>query len=171
MRLRFLLASLAFAAFAPAAIAGPVSLAPVSFSAEFQTSLDENFGAREGAVLRRAVTEAVSSALARRGANLGPGGIVVEISILDADPNRPTMQQLVHTPGLDYGRSLSIGGASLSAVLRGADGAVIAEVTHRRYNTNIQEVALGASGTWSEARHAIRQFAEKVADAYAAAGN
>lgn len=171
MRLRFLLASLAFAAFAPAAIAGPVSLAPVSFSAEFQTSLDENFGAREGAVLRRAVTEAVSSALARRGANLGPGGIVVEISILDADPNRPTMQQLVHTPGLDYGRSLSIGGASLSAVLRGADGAVIAEVTHRRYNTNIQEVALGASGTWSEARHTIRQFAEKVADAYTAAGN
>lgn len=171
MRLRFLLASAAFAAFAPAALAGPVTLAPVSFSPEFQTALDEDMGAREGEVLREAVTEAVSSALARRGANLGPGGIVVEIAILDADPNRPTMQQLVHTPGLDYGRSLSIGGAELSAVIRGADGAVISEVTHRRYNTDLTDAASFSLATWSEARRAIRQFAAKVADAYAAAGN
>ncbi len=171
MRLRLLLASLAFTALAPAALAGPVTLAPVSFSAGFQTSLDEDIGVREGEILREAVTEAVSQALARRGADLGPGGIVVEISIIDADPNRPTMQQLVHRPGLDYGRSLSVGGAELSAVIRGADGAVISEVTHRRYNTDIQDVALGASTTWSEARRAIRQFAAKVADAYAATGN
>lgn len=171
MRLRFLLASLAFAALAPAAQAAPVTLAPVSFSPEFQTSLDEDIGAREGEVLRDAVTEAVSRALAQRGADLGPGGIMVEITILDADPNRPTMHQLSDRPGLDYIRSLSIGGARLSAVLRGADGAVISEVNHRRYNTDIQEVALGASTTWSEARRAIRQFAEKVADAYAAAAN
>lgn len=171
MRLRFLLASVAFAAFAPAALAGPVSLAPVSFSPEFQTSLDEDIGVSEGEVLREAVTEAVSRALARRGANLGPGGIVVEISILDADPNRPTMRQLSDEPSLDYGRSLSIGGARLSAVLRGADGAVISEVNHRRYNTDINDAASFSFATWSEARRAIRQFAEKVADAYAAAGD
>ena len=62
--------------------------------------------------------------------------------------------------------SISLGGAELHAVLRGADGVVIEEVTHRRYNYSLEEI--GAATTWSEARRAIRQFADKVADAYAA---
>lgn len=169
MRARFALASLLFAAIAPAALAAPVSLAPVAFSQEFQTELDENLGAREGDELRQAVTEAVSRALAERGASLGPGGVSIEITILDADPNRPTLEQLSARPGLDYIRSLSVGGADLSAVIRGADGVALSEVTHRRYNTDITEVAMGANTTWSEARRAIRRFAEKVADAYVVA--
>ena len=168
MRLTSALASAAALAFAQLAYASPVTLAPISFSTEFQAQLDAELGAREGDVLQRAVVDAVSRELAERGATLSEGApVTVEISIIDAAPNRPTMQQLVDTPGLDAINSVSIGGAELRAVLRSADGRTLSEVTHRRYNYNLADVS-GAATTWTEARRAIRQFANKVADAYVA---
>ncbi len=166
MRFTPVLLGAAALAFASAASA-QVSLAPISFSPEFQESLDDELGAREGDVLRAAVTDAVQAALARHGVSVGGGGLVVEISIIDADPNRPTMQQLIDEPILDATGSVSIGGAELRAVLRD-NGAVVGEVTHRRYNHSLADLS-GPASTWTEARRAIRQFAEKVADAYVAA--
>jgi hypothetical protein len=139
----------------------------VTYSPEFQNQLDEEYGAREGVYLTREVNEAVAAALAARGVALNPS-IAIEVTIVDADPNRPTIQQISDRPGLDAIRSISIGGANLHAVLRRADGTAISEVDHRRYNHSIEDV--GASTTWSEARRAIHQFANKVADAYVAAG-
>jgi hypothetical protein len=151
---------------APAAWAGPVTVGPVSFSPEFQTSLEEELGTREGAALQRATTNSVSRALSRHGATLSEDApVVVEIAIIDADPNHPTMQQLGDTPGLDPILSVYRGGAELHAVLRARDGAVLTEVTHRRYDFDLFEAERGAT-TWSSARRAISQFAEKVADAY-----
>lgn len=168
--MRLLTPSIALAAlvFAQTAAAQTVALAPVSFSAEMQTALEEDLGAREAEVLQSAVTSAVEQALARRGATLGdPGSLRVEIAIVDADPNRPTLEQLADEPGLDSLRSISVGGAELRAVLRSADGQVIDEVSHRQYDQNIED-AERANTTWSTARRAIRRFATKVADAYAA---
>ena len=114
------------------------------------------------------MTNAVSTALAREGASLNQGAnVTIEISIVDADPNRPTMQQLADNPSLDFSGSYSIGGAELTAILRAGDGSVLAEVSHRRYNRSIDEL-LGPPATWTAARHAISQFANKVADAYVA---
>jgi len=169
MRLASALAGAAALVFSSAAFAAPVSVAPVSFSSEFQTALEDDYGIREGEYLRDAVNEAVAAALTREGATLGAGApLTIEIAIVDADPNRPTMQQLVDQPSLDAIRSISIGGAELHAVLRGSDGAVVSEVTHRRYNHSLADLS-GAATTWTEARRAIRQFANKVADAYVAA--
>lgn len=165
MRVTSLLAGIAALAFAHAAHAANVNIAPISFSPEFQESVDDDLGAREGEYLRNAVQEAVSEALTARGATLGGNGLTLEISIIDADPNRPTWQQISAQPGLDGMRSISIGGAELRAVLRNASGSVVSEVTHRRYNDTLADV--GAASTWSEARRAIRAFAHKVADAYA----
>lgn len=161
------LASVAVFALCQAAWAGPVMLTPVSFSPEFQQSLDENLGPREGEILSAAVTQAVERALARRGATIGGGGVTVEIVIVDADPNRPTMRQLADQPSLDASRSVSIGGAELRAVLRGADGATLTEVSYRRYNHSLDDL-VGPPSTWTEARRAINRFAERVADAYVA---
>lgn len=170
MRSLIALAGLTLLAFAPGATAAPVSLAPISYSPEFQQTLDDDLGAREGDVLSRAVTAAVSRALEARGAEIGPGsGLTLEVSIVDADPNRPTFAQLGATPGLDAMRSISLGGAELRGVLRGTDGQIISEVTHRRYDYNIEDVT--GFTTWSSAQRAIRQFAAKVADAYVAAEN
>lgn len=168
--MRLLAPSVALAAllFAQTAAAQPVALAPISFSEEMQVALDEELGAREAGVLQSAVTSAVEEALARRGATLGgPGAVRVEIAIVDADPNRPTLEQLADEPGLDSIRSISVGGAELHAVLRSADGQVLEEVSHRQYDQNIED-AERANTTWGTARRAIRRFATKVANAYAA---
>lgn len=164
MRLRYALLAAAATSLASAAWAQP-SFTPVSFSPEFQTELEEELGAREGEVLSAAVTQAIRDALTERGVGAG-SPITIEVSIVDADPNRPTMQQMRDTPGLDF-RSVSLGGAELHAVLRGADGQVVEEVSHRRYNHSLQDIG-GAAATWTEARRAIRRFADKVADAYVA---
>lgn len=166
MRLSFALAGAALFALAPPASA--VTLSEVSFSPEFQQELDEEYGPREGEVLRDLVSEAVAAELERRGAAPGAASsISIDLVIIDADPNRPTMQQLAEQPGLDAFRSVSIGGAELRAVLRGAGGEVLNEITHRRYNHSLQDL-VGPPTTWTEARRAIRQFAVKVADAYVA---
>ena len=168
MRFTTALAGFVALAFAQAAYAAPVTLAPISFSPEFQTELNDELGVREGEFLQRTVHEAVARELTERGATLSAGApVTVEISIVDADPNRPTMQQLADTPGLDAFRSISIGGAELHAVLRGANGQVLTEVSHRRYDQSLED-AIPPTGTWQEARRAIRQFADKVADAYVA---
>jgi hypothetical protein len=160
MRIRHLLAGAAVLAFAAPAWAQST---PVSFSPEFQTALEEDYGVREGEVLRTAVTDAISRELARRG--VSNNDVSVDVTIVDAEPNRPTMQQMVERPFLDF-QSVSIGGAELHAVVRGTNGATT-EVTHRRYNHSLADLG-NAATTWTEARHAIRQFAVKVADAYVA---
>lgn len=166
MRLVVPLAAAVLLSFASGAAAEPVSVAPVEYSPEFAQQLDEELGPREGEMLSAVVAEAVGNALQRRGASLADGALVsIEVSIVDAAPNRPTMQQMSDRPGLDPIRSISIGGAELHAVVRDEDGGA-AEVTHRRYNSSIEEVSRTAATTWGEARRAIRQFAEKVADAY-----
>lgn len=161
MRIRYLLASAAVLAFAAPAWAQST---PVSFSPEFQTALEEELGVREGEVLRAAVTDAIARELSRRGVS---SDVSIDVTIVDAEPNRPTFQQLLDRPSLDFA-SVSIGGAELRAVVRGANGATT-EVTHRRYNHSLSDLQ-GAATTWSEARRAIRQFAVKVADAYVANG-
>lgn len=170
MRVVPAIAAIGALAFAQAAWAGPVSLSPIAFSPEFQTALDDELGAREGEILQAAVERAVADALAERGATISASApVTIDISIIDADPNRPTMEQLRAQPGLDSFRSVSIGGAELRAVLRGSDGTVLSEVTHRRYNHSLSDL-VGPPTTWTEARRAIRQFADKVADAYVATG-
>jgi hypothetical protein len=167
--MRLLPAYVALAALAFAQSAAAVTLAPVSFSPEFETELNEELGVREGEVLREDVEGAIAASFARRGVSVGDGGGTIEVVIVDADPNRPTWQQLNDEPNLDYIRSFSIGGAELRGVIRGANGEVLTEVEHRRYNSSIAELnGAPPAYTWQEARLAIRRFAEKVADAYVA---
>lgn len=164
--MRLISAMAGVAALALAHTASAVTLSPISYSPEFQVELDEELGLREGEYLRAEITEAVSNALARRGASLGAGAdITIEISIVDADPNRPTMQQTRGRAGLDPLRSVSTGGAELHAVLRNASGEVVGEVDHRRYDETLEDVFIPPT-TWTSAERSIRQFARKVADAY-----
>lgn len=162
MRLAPALLGLTALAFASAASA---QTQQVSYSPEFQTALEEDIGVREGEYLSDNVTTAITRALERRG--VAQTGLRIEVVIEDAQPNRFTIQQLRGRPGVDPLRSVSIGGAELRAVLRGADGAVVAEVEHRRYSDSLRDLYFEPL-TWTDANRAIRQFAEKVADAYVA---
>jgi hypothetical protein len=173
MRVRTFLASLAAllalgAAGAQPAMAGPISLPPAIYSDEFQEKLTNEYGEREGVYLREAIDRALVRALARVGGQVSSEpGVRIETTIIDARPNRPTFQQLNDTPGLDFGRSISIGGAELHAVLRAPGGAVLDEVHHRFFEHDIRNVV--ALTTWGDARRSIDRFARKVATAYAQA--
>jgi len=157
---------LAGALHAAPAVAGPINLPPAAFSEAFQEKLTDDYGEREGAYLREAIERALVRALARVGGQVSPSaGVRIETTIIDARPNRPTFQQLSDQPGLDFGRSISIGGAELHAVLRGADGATLAEVHHRFFEHDIRNVL--ALTTWGDARRSIDRFARKVAMEYA----
>lgn len=149
-----------------AGTAAAQTIEPISYSPEFQSELEDELGVREGAYLNETLTRYVAAAFARRGVT-PEANVRLELSIVDARPNRPTMQQSRDTPSLDSFRSVSIGGAELRGVLRGADGAVLAEVEHRHYSFDIEDAARSA-GTWADARQAMRRFADKLADAYVA---
>jgi hypothetical protein len=171
MRALVAIAGLATLAFAPAALAAPVSIAPVAFSAEYQTKVDDEIGDRDSGVLSEFVTRTVSRALTQRGGEISPNAPVrVEITIVDADPNRPTWQEVRETPGLSPYWSVSTGGAELQATLRSADGRVLGEVNHRYFSNSLADV-FGSPDTWSDANRATYRFARKVADAYTAAAN
>lgn len=169
MRALVALAGLATFAFAPSALAAPVTIAPVALSAEYQTKVDEEIGDRDSRVLSEFVTRTVSRALTQRGGEIADNAPVrVEITIVDADPNRPTWEEMRKTPGLSQFWSVSTGGAELQATLRGADGSVLGEVNHRYFSNSIADI-IGSPDTWSDANRATYRFARKVADAYDAA--
>ncbi|HVV34535.1 MAG TPA: hypothetical protein VHC73_15005 [Vitreimonas sp.] len=165
MRLTFALAGLSALAFATAAGAEQVSLTPVAYSPEFQTALNRDLGEREGVYLSNDMVRAISDAITRHGATFGENGLSIEISIISAAPNRPTMHQLLRRPELDAGRTVAVGGAEYHAVIKAADGRTLSEVTHRLYNYSLDDL-VGPPTTWTTAERAIDQFAEKVADAY-----
>jgi hypothetical protein len=145
------------------ASAAEAPVARVAFTPEFAEKLHEDYGDREADVLRRDLDEALARAF--EDVAQTDAGVTLDVTIEDARPNRPTMEQLGARVGLSYAHSYGIGGAELSGVLRAADGSVIAEIEHRYFEDDIRDVI--ARGTWSDARRAMRQFADKVADAYA----
>jgi hypothetical protein len=148
-----------------AGAASAQTISPVSYTPEFQTALEDDYGAREGAYLQETLTRYVAEALERRGLN--GRDVSIELFIVDARPNRPTMQQTSRRPGLDPIRSISVGGAELRGVVRNASGAVIAEVEHRYFSSDLYLTSFTAD-TWGDARRSMRRFATKVADAVAA---
>ena len=147
------------------ALASPVGTPEPTLSADLQESLSETYGDEEGAYLQQETLRLVQEALVRRGAEpvADGGALTIEITIVRAMPNRPTMNQLRDTPSLSMD-SISIGGAEFEAVIRDANGVERARVTHERFSFDITDSI--AAGVWTDARRAMRGFAHKVADAY-----
>ena len=129
------LAALALLA-APAALAGQIN---VTFSPEFTEELNDEYGMREA---KKAGLD-----IAR-----------IDVTILDAKPNKPTFKQLGDTPGLDYGGSKSIGGMKLSATAFDASGNATGELTYDWYENDIRYAGIS---TWQDAKRASDRFARK----------
>ena len=147
-----------------AGAASAQTIQPVSYSPDFQEALDDDLGAREGTYLSETLSRYVSEALAARG--LSGRDVSIELSIVDARPNRPTFEQAANTPGLDTFRSISVGGAELRGVVRNRQGEVIQAVEHRYYSHDLWDARYNPD-TWGDARRAMRRFAGKIADAVA----
>ncbi|MCF6329036.1 MAG: hypothetical protein L3J02_04470 [Henriciella sp.] len=146
----------AIAAFAllPVATAAEVN---VSYSEDFAEELADNYGDREGPVLAREITEDLDRAFAKAG--IDPAR--VDVTIIDAKPNRPTFGQLRHTPSLDMHLSRSIGGMKLQATAYDSDGNLIGSKEYGWFENDIRQV-IGAT-TWTDAKRASDRFARKFA--------
>jgi hypothetical protein len=151
-------------AFGLAGAASAQSIQPVSYSPDFQEALEDDLGVREGAYLSETLSRYVAEALEARG--LSGRNVQIELSIVNARPNRPTFEQAMDRPGLDIFNSISVGGAELRGVVRNAAGVEVQTVEHRYYSHDLWDARFNAD-TWGDARRAMRRFATKVADAVA----
>ena len=147
-----ILLSAAALAIAPLATAAEIE---VDYSEDFMESLEEDYGEREGEYLSREVAEDLQRAFEKAG--LDPAR--VEVTILKATPNRPTMKQLGDQPGLDFGRSIGIGGMKLAATAYDEAGAETASLEYGWFENDIRQVI--GTATWSDANTASRRFARK----------
>jgi hypothetical protein len=168
MRLLSIAAAAALSiAFAATAAAGPVVVRPLAIEADLQKKFEDEYGTREIAELRDALSRALENELRQAGGSVADSGpIAIETTLVDVKPSKPTLEQLSDKPGLDYSRSVSLGGAELRARLVAADGRVLNEFSYDWYESDLLNST--ALGTWSDARRAIRRFADKVGDAYRA---
>jgi hypothetical protein len=118
----------------------------------------KTYGARDIDDLKRDLRDSVGQALFRaHGRPCRPTRVA--LTLVDAIPNRPTMEQMQSHPGLDY-RSFGLGGADIVAQLQCADGR--AESLHERYfETDIRMERMVS--TWSDAERAIDLAARRIA--------
>lgn len=152
--------------FALVALAGLVlAAAPASaltveakVSPEFQTKLEDDYGVREARILVDSLTSKTEAIFARQGVRAER----VVLTIEDAKPNRPTMQQVSDTPGLDPMRSISVGGARITGTAYDAAGTAIGTLQYDWYETDLTNVI--AATTWSDARSSFDRFARRFAD-------
>ena len=151
--MKTMLAAIGALAILPVAAATEVA---VSYSEDFAEELADNYGEREGAVLTDDIVDDLTRAFERAGVEPAK----VDVTIVDAKPNRPTFEQLGAQPGLDPIRSISIGGMELIGTVYDADGNVIATEEYGWFENNIEDV-FGA-GTWNDANRASRQFARRL---------
>ncbi len=119
----------------------------------------KEYGQRDLDGLAGDLKQDVERALAHRGRLSGSGG-VLELTITDAKPNRPTFAQLGANPSLSM-RSISIGGASIEGREIGRDGA--SRPVHYDYWETDLSAERGAV-TWSDADRAFMMFASSYAD-------
>ena len=129
----------------------------VTYSDEFAEDLADNLGEREGEILTEDILEDLEYAFEKAGVDPAK----VDVEIVDAKPNRPTLEQVSAEPGLDAFRSISLGGMKLNATVYDASGEVVATQEYGWFENDIRDVV--GSGVWTDANRASRRFANKLA--------
>lgn len=148
------LTAAALLASATAALAAPASVT-VAIGPELQEKAEKTYGVREVNRLADELRADVERALARSGAH---DGARIELTLVDAKPNRPTMKQMGDMPGLSM-QSFGVGGASIEGQVISANG-VATPVSYRWYETDIRQ-AYG-DWVWSDAEQTFQRFARRL---------
>ncbi len=138
----------------PAFADDSVAIAPITFGDEILQKVDD-LGERELGRLARYLQRDLEQELA---GHLGDGGMTLHVTILDADPNRPTTRQ-AFASGL-HASSYSIGGADVAAELFDADGHLVESFSYAWQSHNIRDAA--GYATWTDARRTFDRFAASI---------
>jgi hypothetical protein len=129
-----------------------------------QKTLATRYGSEEAQVLQQAVSESVARAMKRAGLTELPQPRT-EVLLSDARPTHPTRHQQAENPGIDPVQSRSLGGATLSAVVRDAAGRELERVSTEHYAASLAEVSVSLD-PWADARLTIDRFADQLVRAY-----
>jgi opacity protein-like surface antigen len=148
------LAAVALLASASAALAAPQSVS-VTLGPKMQAKAVEKYGERDVAELTAQLQKSVTRELTKTGAY---DGARIELTLVDAVPNRPTFKQLGDTPGLDI-RSFGVGGATITGRAVAADG-TITPLQYKWYETDIRQAR--GNATWTDAGWTIDRFADAL---------
>lgn len=134
----------------------PVSSVTVTIGPKLQAKARE-YGQRDLDQLRQELKTDVERAVAHEGRS-GPGGVRLELEIVDAKPSRPTFAQMGHNPSLSM-RSIYTGGATIRGVEHGPRGD--RQISYSWYESDIRNER--GSVTWTDASRAFDMFAHDYA--------
>ena len=155
------LATIALLASATAAFAAPASVS-VTVGPDLQKKAIEKYGVRDVDRLAAELRKDVERELTRTGAY---DGARIELTLVDAVPNRPTFKQLSDTPGLSF-ESFGIGGAKIEGQAI-APGGAVTPLKYSYYESDIRQT--WANSTWFDAQWTISRFAGRLASGKAIA--
>ena len=156
MRRLALILSLSVAAFAGAANAqsGYGPQVNVTAGALLQSKA-KSYGPRELDYLTKQLTNDVNRAVSRSAAAPRRIDLVIE----DAQPNRPTFNQLGASVGLSL-KSVGVGGAQISGTITEADGSV-RPIRYQYYEDDLRQER--AASTWSDAERVFDMVSDQIA--------
>ena len=86
-------------------------------------------------------------------------GATANLILTDLKPNRPTMEQVRQTPGLDPINSISIGGAAIKGEIVTADGQTL-PVEYSYFSPNIADV--WGYSVWRDADRAFERLGDQI---------
>lgn len=142
------------AGLATAANAAPASV-HVAVGPKLEAKAVKTYGVRDVNELADSLKTEVTRRLVRTGAY---DGARIELTLVDAVPNRPTFKQMGDTPGLSM-MSFGVGGAKIEGRAVAPDGKVT-PLSYSWYETDIREVR--GHATWTDAQWTIDRFASKL---------
>lgn len=125
----------------------------VTVGPELQRQI-EKLGDREVNEQIAALQAEVAQALAQR-----YPGATANLVLVDLKPNRPTMEQMRQTPGLDPIRSISIGGAAIKGEIVTADGQS-RPVEFSYFSPTLRDV--WGFSVWRDADRAFERFGDRI---------
>lgn len=125
----------------------------ISYSDKLNKEFEKNYGNREKAAIEASLRKELND-------ELGDNAARVEVTIINATPNRPTFEQMSERPGLSY-QSFSIGGAQIEGKSFDAQGKLLHEVEYEYTSPSIYESRY--NWTWQDAEYAFYRFARRIA--------
>lgn len=137
------------------AFAAPAEIT-VKIGPKLQKEAVEHLGVRDVDRLASDLKRAVERELGRTGVL---DGARIELTLVDAKPNRPTFKQMADKPGLSY-ESFGLGGASIEGKAISVDGTVT-PLKYQWYESDIRWARERV--TWGDADTAFNQFAHRLA--------
>lgn len=127
----------------------------VTVGPELQKKAEKIYGVRDVNDLAQDLQSSVSKELARTGVLAGAR---INLTLVDATPNRPTMKQMSDKPGLSSW-SFGLGGAEIQGEAVSPDG-VVTPISYRWYEHDIRQAWYNT--TWGDANRAIDRLAHKL---------